>query len=90
MRERVEAMKEIWAHDEMIGQMSALQRLAAEAGRAPIPVTLNGAPPDKARMARYAAAGVTRAVFLLRPGGTRDEILSVLEDRAAFVTDYDG
>jgi probable F420-dependent oxidoreductase len=146
MRERVEAMKEIWAHDEasyhgkhvsferiwcwpkpvqkphppivlagngakvlervvrwagewypnrlatddlMLAQVAELQRLAAAAGRAPIPVTMNTAPPDRARIERYAEAGIIRAVFLLPPGGTRDELLAVLDERAALVAQFE-
>lgn len=47
-----------------------LQRLAAERGRAPIPVTAMHIAPDVAEIRRYAAAGVTRCVFSL-PSGDR-------------------
>jgi probable F420-dependent oxidoreductase len=125
LRERVEAMKEIWANDEaeyhgkyvdfdpivqfpkpiqrphppilvggqgetvfdrvlgygnewfpnrmgdddfIIGRIQALQDAAKAAGRGPVPVSLQIPPRDPARLERYAEAGVTRAVYMLRAG----------------------
>ncbi len=56
--------------DERIAE---LQRLAAAAGRGPIPVTINGAPTDGERLARYASWGVERVTFFI-PSAGRDEI----------------
>jgi probable F420-dependent oxidoreductase len=55
--------------DERIAE---LQRLAATAGRGPIPVSIYGARPDLATIDRLAAAGVSRCVFWLRPGPAAD------------------
>jgi len=49
---------------ERIGE---LQRLAAEAGREPLPVTFYGVKPDADSLAAYAEAGVDRAIFYLPP-----------------------
>jgi probable F420-dependent oxidoreductase len=49
--------------DVLVARVTALQRMAQEAGRAPIPVTVNGVPSDPARIERYAEAGVTRCVW---------------------------
>jgi alkanesulfonate monooxygenase SsuD/methylene tetrahydromethanopterin reductase-like flavin-dependent oxidoreductase (luciferase family) len=42
-----------------------LQRLAAEAGREPLPITFYGVKPDAESLGRYAEAGVSRCVFYL-------------------------
>jgi probable F420-dependent oxidoreductase len=49
--------------DAFMARLAELRRLAEEAGRAPIPVTVNGVPSDPARIERYAEAGVTRCVW---------------------------
>jgi probable F420-dependent oxidoreductase len=54
--------------DAMIARVEELQRLAAEAGREPIPVTIQIPPRDPAVLERYEAVGVTRTVHMLRPG----------------------
>jgi len=56
----------IGAEEHNIPRISELQRLAAEAGRDPIPVTLQIPPRDPDSLRRYEAAGVTRTVFMLR------------------------
>lgn len=48
-------------------RIAELQRRASEAGREPIPVTFYGVKPDREALARYAEAGVDRAVFYLPP-----------------------
>ena len=52
--------------DAMIARIEELQRKAAEAGREPIPVTLQIPPREPERLERYEAAGVARCVHLLR------------------------
>jgi hypothetical protein len=52
----------------MIARVDQLQRLGEEAGRGPIPVTLQIPPRDPAILERYERAGVTRVVHMLRPG----------------------
>jgi probable F420-dependent oxidoreductase len=54
--------------DEMIARVEELQRLGEEAGRGPIPVTLQIPPRDPTILERYERAGVTRIVHMLRAG----------------------
>ena len=71
--ERVVAYGDAWMpnrvrdDDALVARMEELQRLAREAGRDPIPVTVYGASRDPARIERWAAAGVVRSVFWLPP-----------------------
>lgn len=76
--ERVVAFGDAWfpnrigEDDHMIGRMDELQRLAAEAGRDPIPVSLQLPPREPERVRRYERAGVTRIVHMLRPQDAAD------------------
>jgi len=54
--------------DEMIARVDELQRLAGDADRGSIPVTLQIPPRDRAVLERYERAGVTRVVHMLRAG----------------------
>jgi probable F420-dependent oxidoreductase len=54
--------------DQMIARVEELQLLGEEAGRGPIPVTIQIPPKDPAVLERYEEAGVTRAVHMLRAG----------------------
>ena len=71
--ERVVAYGDAWMpnrvsdDDALVARMEELQRMAREAGRDPIPVTVYGASRDPARIERWAAAGVVRSVFWLPP-----------------------
>ena len=56
----------------MIARVEELQRLGEEAGRDPIPVTLQIPPRDPDVLRRYEEAGVTRAVHMLRPEDAAD------------------
>ena len=58
--------------DQMIARVEELQRLASEAGRTPIPVTIQIPPRDPAVLEQYERAGVTRTVHMLRPGDAAD------------------
>ena len=62
---------------ELEERLGELQRLAAEAGRGPIPVSIFGVRPDPQVIEQYQAAGVTRCLFGLPPAGA-DEVLPVL------------
>jgi probable F420-dependent oxidoreductase len=58
--------------DPMIARVEELQRLGEDAGRGPIPVTLQIPPRDPAVLERYERAGVTRVVHMLRAGEAAD------------------
>ena len=62
-------------------RIDELNRMAAEAGRADIPVTIFGAAPKPEVLDAYAEAGVERLLFHLPPA-PRDEVLPLLEQRA--------
>jgi len=57
----------IGAEEHNIPRIEELGRRAADAGRDPIPVSLQIPPRDVDSMRRYEEAGVTRFVFMLRP-----------------------
>jgi probable F420-dependent oxidoreductase len=61
--------------DELLGRIAALR---SRAGR-DVPVTINASPRRPERLARYAEAGVERALFYL-PSAGRDEIEPRLDD----------
>jgi probable F420-dependent oxidoreductase len=69
-------------HDELPDRVAELHRLAAERGRAPVPVTAFHVAPEGERLRRYAAAGVTRCVFSL-PGAGESEVRPAVERLAA-------
>jgi probable F420-dependent oxidoreductase len=58
--------------DQMIARVEELQRRGEEAGRSPIPVTIQIPPRDPAVLERYEQAGVTRAVHMLRAHDAAD------------------
>jgi probable F420-dependent oxidoreductase len=58
--------------EAMIARVEELQRLASDAGRGPIPVTIQIPPRDPAVLERYERAGVTRAVHMLRAPDAAD------------------
>ena len=68
--------------EELRRRVGVLQRRAADAGRAPIPVTLWGAVPDGALLEAFGEAGVDRCLLTLGPGDTT-ELLATLDDWAA-------
>jgi probable F420-dependent oxidoreductase len=63
-------------------RMAELERLAAQAGRPPIPVTVFWATPEPRAIEHYAALGVTRCLFGL-PAAGADEVLPLLAQYAA-------
>jgi alkanesulfonate monooxygenase SsuD/methylene tetrahydromethanopterin reductase-like flavin-dependent oxidoreductase (luciferase family) len=74
----------IEARKELPGQVEQLQRMAAEAGREPIEVTLFGARQRAEALERLEKVGVARAVFWLDPGSP-DEVLPQLDELAKLV-----
>jgi probable F420-dependent oxidoreductase len=67
--------------DELSQRAASLRRRAADAGRGPIPITLFGAVPDSGLLDAFAAAGVDRCLFALRPR-TAAETLTTLDEWA--------
>jgi probable F420-dependent oxidoreductase len=68
--ERVVAFGDEWMPNRVPGlteRIAELQRLAGEAGRGAIPVTLNAARPDPETISRGEEAGVHRCVFYIAP-----------------------
>ena len=62
-----------------------LQKLAAERGRGPLPVTVFGAPPKPAALEGYAAAGVERALIAL-PSAPEADTLRRLDRYAELIS----
>lgn len=69
---------------DISGRMGELQRLAAERGRPPIPVTVFGARPDREVIEHYATAEVERCLFVVPPKPA-DEVLPLLDRHAELV-----
>jgi probable F420-dependent oxidoreductase len=65
-------------------RIDELNRMAAEKGRGPIPVTAFGARPDAATIEEYEAAGIERCLLWL-PAAPADEVMPVLERYAELV-----
>jgi alkanesulfonate monooxygenase SsuD/methylene tetrahydromethanopterin reductase-like flavin-dependent oxidoreductase (luciferase family) len=59
-------------------RITTLNRMAADARRGPIPVTIAGVPPEPTILERHAEAGVVRIMFGLR-SGTKEDIMPQLE-----------
>ena len=72
---------------DLTGRIEELNRLAAEAGRGRIPVTIFSAVPKAEAIDAYAEAGVERLLFHLPPA-PRDEVLPLLEQRAELARQY--
>jgi probable F420-dependent oxidoreductase len=85
--DRVVAFGDEWMPNRVSGlreRIATLNRLAEEAGRGPIPVTLSGAKPDRELIERGEEAGIHRCAFYIQPadaGETErqlDELASTL------------
>jgi probable F420-dependent oxidoreductase len=74
--------------DTLLGRIDELRARAADAGRT-VPVTLNASPRRPERLARYAEAGVERALFYL-PSGPRDAIEKRLDDLESSISQVRG
>ena len=76
--ERVVAYGDEWMPNRVgdIGELGArieeLQKLAAEAGRDPIPVTLCTTRPEPEEVEHFESAGVHRVMIWLRQGSAKD------------------
>jgi probable F420-dependent oxidoreductase len=68
-------------------RLDELNRLAAEAGRGTIPVSIFGAPPRPEVIEQYANLGIERAIFTLPPAAA-GEVLPVLESHAKLAKQF--
>jgi len=66
---------------DLTSRIAELQRLAAEAGRSTIPVSIFGAPAKPEVIEQYAKAGVERVIFTLPPAPAK-EVLPLLKNQA--------
>jgi probable F420-dependent oxidoreductase len=89
--ERVVAFADEWmpnwglqSNDELLERVKELQRLAADAGRDPIPVTVYAARSKPEVLEPLAEAGIDRAVLWIPPA-PRDEVAPRLERLASLV-----
>lgn len=76
-----------WDSEGLAARIAELQRLAAEAGRGRIPVTLYSASSKPDAIEQYAAMGVDGIVFWLPPA-PRDQVLPLLERYAPVVEQF--
>ncbi|MCH8826865.1 MAG: TIGR03619 family F420-dependent LLM class oxidoreductase [Chloroflexi bacterium] len=68
-------------------RIAELNRLADQAGRGPIPVTVFGAPPRAEVISHYAESGVERCVFWLPPAPA-EETLPILQRHAELAKSF--
>lgn len=73
--------------EDLPGRIAELQRLASEAGRGPIPVTLAGVMRDPGRLEQLERAGVHRGYFWL-PAAGPDAVEEAFDRYAAAVRTY--
>ena len=77
----------IGRRDDFKSRLADLNRMAADAGRDPIPVTIFGTPPRSDIIETYMDAGIDRALFALPPA-PRDEVLPVLDNCASVANGF--
>ena len=70
----------------MAAPHAELQKLAAEAGRGPIPVSIFGVGSDPEHVKQYRDEGVSRIIFSVKPEG-RDLVLARLDKLAKIAAD---
>jgi probable F420-dependent oxidoreductase len=75
--------------DQLLARIAELHRMCEDAGRPPAPVTVYGASRKPERLERWAAGGVTRAVYWL-PSAGADEVERAVDERAGYVAQYSG
>jgi probable F420-dependent oxidoreductase len=73
--------------DRMLARLEKLRLLAAEQGRDPIPTTLQIAPLEPDRLARFEAAGVTRVLRYVSSAAP-DVVERELDEYAAAAVEY--
>jgi probable F420-dependent oxidoreductase len=70
-------------------RIAELQRMAADAGRGSIPVTIFGVRPDPAVIEHYRSIGVTRCVFGI-PSAPAEQVLPILQRCAEAAREFEG
>jgi probable F420-dependent oxidoreductase len=75
--------------EKIMARVAKMRRLGEEAGRGPIPTTLQLAPLEPALLERYEEAGVSRALYMLRPGD-RADVERRLDRYTAAMDEYAG
>ena len=70
-------------------RIAELQRMAAEAGRGSIPVTIFGVRPDPAVIEHYRSIGVTRSVFGI-PSAPSEQVLPIMQRCAEAAREFEG
>ena len=70
-------------------RIAELQRMAADAGRGPIPVTIFGVRPDPSVINHYREIGVNRCVFAM-PSAPAETVLPILERCAEAAREFEG
>ena len=71
--------------DDLSARIEELQRMARDAGRGPIPVSLFGARPQPEAIEKYEQAGVSRCILPM-PSVPRDEAISRLKHYAGLIS----
>jgi probable F420-dependent oxidoreductase len=92
--ERVVAYGDEWMPnrvkgEDFVARLEELRRLASDAGRSPIPVTVYGASRKPEVLEEWAAHGVTRGVYWL-PSGDADVVEQALDQAVGYVETYRG
>ncbi len=77
----------IGARTNVEERMAELNRLAREAGRDPIPVTVSAASPDAEAVEQFVEWGVERCTFAL-PSAPADEVLPLLDEHAKLIEQF--
>ena len=72
---------------DLAERIQELQRMAADAGRGQVPVTIFGVRPDAAVVQHYAEIGVTRCVFPL-PSAPSETVLPLLDRQAEVIRQF--
>ena len=73
--------------DALADRIAELQRLAAEAGRDPLPVSVFGARPNEEAITELAEAGVHRALFPLPPA-PESEVIPLLDRQTRVIEQF--
>jgi len=74
--------------EKIIARVEKMRRLGEEAGRGPIPTSLQLPPRDPALLERYESAGVERAIYML-PVGDEAEVERKLDSFTASMREYE-